>query len=882
MAVGAKPYNTFVAGLITEAGPLTFPENASEDELNCELFRQGNRRRRLGIDYEDGYTLSATNISTSTARDQGIKTYVWEAVAGNGNRNFLIIQLDTTLHYYELANDPLSGGKKSFTTDLSTYAASGATDIGSELVSVASGRGLAFVSSPKIEPFSIEYDPDSDSINEKQIEIRIRDFDGLDYDVEFVDAGAGTAIGNMTGGGGLAASFNGSVENAASSSSVASATATIGKDWGSNKKITKFVVKSPTDSNFGGTANTIKLQGSTDNFATSIETLYTTTYANSGTNLEVVVSSGINTTSAYAYHRIEFSGGGASTSYCSEVEFYEDLSDTYEPNYEPSSLLNTHSYNLKNQGWNSPGTGVANPSDTYFTSKSVYPSNNKQWWTGKDNDDNFSADLLAKFDGGNTLAPRGHYILNPFYKDRSAASGVANIVVESEEKRPKYIQFFAGRVWYLGIESSNINGNIFFSQVLTDVKKAGKCYQEGDPTSEEINELIDNDGGVIVIPEIGNVLGSIVIDRYLLVFATNGVWSISGASEDGFKATDYQVTNVTSVGCNSAGSILEVEGRPYWWSTTGIFTIAPDQISGRLAAQSLTQNTIESFYLDTIPNISKTFARSIYDPATKRIYWFYSKTAPANGNEFTSKFDAALIFDTSLGAFYPWEIAALDNDSPYIAGVFNTRSVNAVDRTENVSDSNDDLVINAATDNVVVDMATIAGSNTFLKWFFLVPDGAGNYDWTFGLFNNGDFVDWETKDTVGKSYSSFVQTGFEIVGDFVKKKTIPYIYIYFDKSETATAGGALVNPSSCFLTTKFDWTNSGDTGKWSTKRQIYRLKRYFDSGIISTSDPGQTLVVSKEKIRGRGRAIQFKFESEDGKDFNLYGWQAVYNVQDGL
>jgi len=47
-----KVFNTFVAGLITEAGPLTFPENSSKDELNCVLSRKGNRRRRLGVDYE--------------------------------------------------------------------------------------------------------------------------------------------------------------------------------------------------------------------------------------------------------------------------------------------------------------------------------------------------------------------------------------------------------------------------------------------------------------------------------------------------------------------------------------------------------------------------------------------------------------------------------------------------------------------------------------------------------------------------------------------------------------------------------------------------------------------------------------------------------------
>ena len=186
MATGVKPYSSFVAGLITEAGPLTFPENASFDELNCILFRQGNRRRRLGVDFENGYSLSVASQTLATVRDKAINSHVWTSVAGNGARNFLIIQIDTVLHYYDLSTEPLSSGKKTFTTDLTTYTASGATDIGSVPISVTSGKGLVFISSQKIEPFSVEYDPTGDSITETQINIQIRDFEGLDEDLSLI------------------------------------------------------------------------------------------------------------------------------------------------------------------------------------------------------------------------------------------------------------------------------------------------------------------------------------------------------------------------------------------------------------------------------------------------------------------------------------------------------------------------------------------------------------------------------------------------------------------------------------------------------------------------------------------------------------------------
>jgi len=736
MATGVKPYSSFVAGLITEAGPLTFPENASFDELNCILFRQGNRRRRLGVDFENGYSLSAASQTLATVRDKAINSHVWTSVAGNGARNFLIIQIDTVLHYYDLSTEPLSSGKKTFTTDLTTYTASGATDIGSVPISVTSGKGLVFISSQKIEPFSVEYDPTGDSITETQINIQIRDFEGLDED------------------------------------------------------------------------------------------------------------------------------------------------PALENNDEPATLSISHDYNLKNQGWSSPGEGIADPTDTYFTSKAKYPSNSKQWWVAKNSDEAFTPDLLSKFESGNTKAPRGHFKLNPFYQDRSTVSGVVGIPVVNEDNRPEFIDFYAGRVWYLGIESSNINGHIYFSQVLTETDKAGLCHQESDPTTEDLSELIENDGGVIVIPEIGTIRGSLVISDSLIIFASNGVWQISGASQDGFKATDFQVKKVTPVGCTSSGSVIDIEGAPFWWSDTGIYTLASDPATGMLKAQSMSQNTIETFYQEQIPALSKTYTRSVYDPATKRAYWFYNTVAPSN-DEYKGRYNAALIFDFSIGSFYPWKISDLASESPFILSFFNTQSVNASSRTERVANSAGDTLI-ASGGNVVVDVNTILGSSTFLKYLVMVPDGAGAFNYTFADFNNGDFVDWETKDGVGITYDSYLETGYELFGDIEKEKQSVYTTFYFQKSETATAGGALVNPSSCFVRAKWDWTDSAEAGKWSTRRQIYSLKRQFDSGILGNEKPGQTVIIAREKVRGRGRALQYRFESEDGKDFNLLGWNNTVSIQDGF
>ena len=53
-------YRSFVKGLITEANQLTFPDNASIDESNFVLNRDGSRTRRLGLDYENDFGIVNT------------------------------------------------------------------------------------------------------------------------------------------------------------------------------------------------------------------------------------------------------------------------------------------------------------------------------------------------------------------------------------------------------------------------------------------------------------------------------------------------------------------------------------------------------------------------------------------------------------------------------------------------------------------------------------------------------------------------------------------------------------------------------------------------------------------------------------------------------
>lgn len=81
-------------------------------------------------------------------------------------------------------------------------------------------------------------------------------------------------------------------------------------------------------------------------------------------------------------------------------------------------------------------------------------------------------------------------------------------------------------------------------------------------------------------------------------------------------------------------------------------------------------------------------------------------------------------------------------------------------------------------------------------------------------------------------------------------------------------------PSSCIFTVK--WDLSVDNSRWSTPSQIYRMINYptVDINDLTFSYPYDT-IVAKTKIRGKGRVLRMRFESEAGKDLNLIGWETI-------
>lgn len=102
--------NTFVGGLITDASPLTFPPNASLDEENFTLNKNGSRARRLGFDLEDGHVEIVTSATVPASGGLSLSSFKWQNVGGIPGKTFIVVQVGKQLSFFDSSVTPLSSG----------------------------------------------------------------------------------------------------------------------------------------------------------------------------------------------------------------------------------------------------------------------------------------------------------------------------------------------------------------------------------------------------------------------------------------------------------------------------------------------------------------------------------------------------------------------------------------------------------------------------------------------------------------------------------------------------------------------------------------------------------------------------------------------------
>lgn len=760
--------NKFVAGLVTDASPLTFPENSSAVDINMELNSDGSRQRALGMDYESEYQIIPTTIEgdSSTA----FNTYRWENVGGDSEKVIICVQFGNQVKFFDGDAQPLSSGlldTRDFTTSDKGQKFSFTTVDG--ILIIATGINLITI---------IEFD--GTSLVYKTDTIKVRDLFGV---------------------------------------------------------------------------------------------------ADFETGFDLTVGTGLQ--------------------------------------YRPPALTQEHTYNLRNQGfgiprltWDASQDNVIDPITAFYDRH----TNIKGILRVPSNSDTVPPFLYAKTDAsndrysrryvaedavknpiGSVRAPQGYFVIDllsrgPSRIEQDARNrinypelnwGSFTLPQDTTPGGATVVGEFAGRAWFAGFSGEIIGGDdksprlssyIAFSQLITDPSLATRCYQDGDPTSDDNPDIIDTDGGYIRLNNAYGISSLVNLGKNMMVIAANGVWRIYGGNDSGFSATNYVVEKITDKGARGGSSVIQVENTLMYWADDGIYWVKQNQY-GDWGAENMTQNRIQRLY-NAIPIEDKQDCVAVYDSYQRKVRWLYNNHFAIVGGQ------KELVFDVNLNAFYERHISQLNvGNVPLVMSSFNTNTFKITEQVQLIFANGPAVTVLGAPVTITEEVRSSENS-LYEIGYVVVTQITPTIEYTFGAYTDVEFTDWRSEDGVGVDSPATLVTGTSDGGDAMRYKQIPYLYVHMRRTEDGFVGDFVPdNQSSCQIQTRWDWTNSSNSNKWGIPFEAYRYRRvYFPADISDEFDTGYELIITKNKLRGRGRSIALKFSSSPGKEMHIYGWALVMSA----
>lgn len=709
--------NSFVKGLITEASPLNFPANASLDEANFELLRDGTRKRRLGLKRIP--SSPSGNSPSLLVPNAHSSNFIWEGAGGNTNTDFLVLQLGNSIAIHRLGSSNIAA-QATYVTQFEPSSAMSFASVNGRLI-VTAGYNKVLLITYNNTDFSYEYQS-----------ILVRDSWGVEaYDSQYnEDAHAGTIS--------MAEIYN-----------------FYNQSWGI-----------PRRSKPGDAVNPLKY--------------YIDNLNASPTPKEVVWT-------ALAY--VPQTG----------------TTDPYEAIY-----LNLFADRY--------GSGIS-ASKGYFI-----------------------IDLLAR---GDSRAQRmeENYIKYPSLTRLAPTNPNKPIPTDTSLNGAKVVTEFSGRVFYAGFNGSRVGGDkrsptlnnyVCFSQLVKSDSDVVKCYQAGDPTSRDDSEVVETDGGFIRISGARDIIAMRNLGTSLIIFADNGVWSITGGNDYGFSATNFKVDKISDFGCIGPDSVITDNSSLLFWGADAIYAVVQSQ-TGQYKVDDITRESIQTRY-NSIPLNAKKNVKGVFDLFAKKLRWVYNQGVP-----FTNTTDThELVFDLTLKAFY-------------------------INNLNTVSDYSYNLV------------TPIFYASNPVPLFYLnhvYGKVLGTVSYEFVAYSDKTFRDWKDFDGVGVDAKAYMLTGAMLAGDSAVDKQTPYILTHMRPTETgATEDGVPINPSSCLLRAQWDWSNNINSNKFGTSQEVYG---YRHPNFTLTND-GYDVTTTKRKLRGKGKAISLYFETQPDKDCQLLGWSLTIN-----
>lgn len=797
------------AGLSTETGYLNTPDGATTDEANFRILIDGSRRRRRGLRLESGgsaYTLPLVlGASGATARGE------WNNAGGDADKDFVVVQIGTYLHIYENTGDTLSTEKLSHTVPLETFSTTGVTaDTANNPVSMASGNGRLLVVGRYLEPFVVEYDPATDTFTHVRITILERDFHTIKE-------------------GGVRASTQPTTLSEAHEYNLRN------RGW-KDEDITQYFTDKAKYPALGmlwykgyarlvdGTTY-INEDGVKDWNSDKMEA---EPFGNASAPLGSLIINPFDTTEAYlsASETISIVGNWSVASLAADPWVVTINTSVAHGLTHPATITitgNSFFYEAVDPDPSAPAGGIVN-----------------QYWSF---DGTYTTASVVDGDTITVNLPRpwGFDSFEDQYRSPGVlqTGGVLENTVDgyTTNERPTVCGWYAGRAWFMGVNHPELIDKLYFSRLLyQNDKEFGHCLQRNDPASEDFNQLNDDDGGTIVISDIGRPKGVLVYNGLLLVFSDEGVWEISG-NRNVFTASNYNVRKITDSGASSEGGFASCEGVVMFTGPMGITQIQPDERSGILFAQNLSAPKVQTIW-NNIPAVKQTRAKVRYDSANKQVWFLYSTDST---DTYAYQYNEALVYDLRLQAFSRMTF-------PYSAASY---------------------IIEA----LPIKEASVDGVFKKLKFFVQVNTGT-----TLNVcdFDHANYVDFDSTEQ-----TAYLQLAYDNIGSWTHRRQAPKVHTFMGKTETGFDPLTLapVNESSLKMQARWDWSDHANAGEWGTETEVYRhVRAYVPSGTGDPFNSGYPVVVTRNKVRGRGRSLHLRFTGATAKDAHLLGYGVHYII----
>lgn len=445
--------------------------------------------------------------------------------------------------------------------------------------------------------------------------------------------------------------------------------------------------------------------------------------------------------------------------------------------------------------------------------------------------------------------------------------------------------FFAGRLWLAGDQTQSRPGGVYYSRVIDQSEDAGQMMQKNDPTSSEFPDLLPDDGGVVYIPDAGEIVALEAYSDGVLVFGQNGIWFISGG-ETNFSASQFSVNKLASIELMGRDSVVNVTDAVVFFARDSVYSISYDGSSGLPAVQDIGKERINSTYSSLSVNTRRN-AWGTYDASARKVYWQYnSETTDDNRpTEYQSWYDRMLVLDVRTGAYYKHSFTLDTTNQKGVGPAFPRRNPIRPTVGANVVAGENNVV--AGSDNVVAaNKVEITGQfSDFLTSLKVMVLNIADDEIHLGEFNSLNFLDLDgIPNFTPDSYTSYIVTGDETVDtpDVFKQGT--YLHSFFERTEDGlvqdSEGNLSFNrPSGCKVQAQWDWHDSNGGSRWGSVQKAYRYRRPFvPQNLQDEVDTGDRVVYTRLKIRGKGRALNLYYESEPGKDFRLLGYAVKFTA----